>query len=173
MVRDARPEDADAIARVHTRSWQVGYAHAFPAEALAGISVEGRREDMAQWISASEPRSAILVAELEGAVVGFASVGPSREDAGFPGELYSIYVDPDSWGAGIGRRLILEAEERLRAAGFSEAILWVLDDNPRARGFYEAAGWAHDGGSKRDTHLGTEVHEVRYRKSLERTAGDP
>jgi GNAT superfamily N-acetyltransferase len=167
MVRDARPEDAEAIAHVHTRSWQVGYAHAFPAEALAGISVERRREAMAQWITSGRPRSAVLVAETEGAVVGFASVGPARDsDSGSAGELYAIYVEPASWGAGIGRELIAAAEERLRAAGFLEATLWVLDDNPRARRFYEAAGWALDGAAKQDVHLGVEVTELRYRKRL-------
>jgi GNAT superfamily N-acetyltransferase len=166
MVRDARAEDAAAIARVHTRSWQVAYAHAFPAEALAGISVERRTEWWTQWLPAASPRAAILVAEVDGEVRGFASVGAARENGERLGELYAIYVDPDHWGAGLGRALISEAEERLRGAGFAEAILWVLEDNPRTRRFYEAAGWTHDGGSKRDTHLGTEVSEVRYRKRL-------
>jgi GNAT superfamily N-acetyltransferase len=167
MVRDARPEDAEAIARVHTRSWQVGYAHAFPTEALASISMERRRENMGRWIASEQPRSAVLVAETDGAVAGFASVGPSRDpDAGSAGELYAIYVDPTSWGAGIGRQLIAAAEERLRAAGFPEATLWVLDDNPRARRFYEAAGWRLDGATKQDVHLGVEVTELRYRKRL-------
>jgi GNAT superfamily N-acetyltransferase len=168
MVRDARREDAAAIARVHTRSWQVAYEHAFPAEALAGISVERRADQWAERLATSPPRAALLVAEAEGEVRGFASVGTARERDPELGELYAIYVDPDHWGAGLGRALIAEAEERLRAAGFTEAILWVLEDNPRTRRFYEAAGWTNDGGSKRDTYLGTEVSEVRYRKRLER-----
>jgi GNAT superfamily N-acetyltransferase len=165
MVRDARREDAAAIARVHTRSWQVAYAHVFPAEALAGISVERRADWWAEWLPASRPRAAILVAEVEGEVRGFASVGAARERDQL-GELHAIYVDPDHWGAGLGRALIAEAEERLRAADFDEAILWVLEDNPRTRRFYEAAGWSSDGGSKRETYLGTEVSVVRYRKRL-------
>jgi GNAT superfamily N-acetyltransferase len=170
MVRDARREDAAAIARVHTRSWQVAYTHAFPAEALAGISVERRTEWWAQQLSAPSRRVALLVAEIDGEVRGFASVGPADEDERL-GELYAIYVDPDHWGAGLGRTLIAEAEERLRSAGFTEAILWVLEDNPRTRRFYEAAGWTHDGGAKLDTHLGTEVSEVRYRKLLAEANG--
>jgi GNAT superfamily N-acetyltransferase len=166
MVQDARVEDAAAIARVHTRSWQVGYAHAFPEEALRAISVERRAEFWSRWLATLAPRAAIVVADLNGDVAGFASVGAAREGDVGTGELYAIYVDPDRWGTGIGRALIAEAEERLRAASFGEAILWVLDDNPRARRFYEAAGWAHDGGTKQDTHLDTLVDEVRYRKRL-------
>jgi GNAT superfamily N-acetyltransferase len=166
MVRDARADDAAAIARVHTRSWQAGYAHAFPEKALRAISVERRAEFWARWLAAPAPRAAILVAEVDADVAGFASVGAAREGDDSTGELYAIYVDPDRWGTGVGRALIAGAEARLRAASFREAILWVLDDNPRARRFYEAAGWAHDGGSKQDTHLDTLVDEVRYRKRL-------
>lgn len=167
MVRNARPEDARAIARVHTRSWQVGYAHAFPSDTLAGISVEVRAERWAERLaSPPRPPAAVLVAEIDGEVCGFASVGAARDDDEAAGELYAIYVDPDHWGAGVGRALLAEAERRLSNGGFVEATLWVLDDNPRARRFYEAAGWEHDGGSKRETHLDTEVTEVRYRKAL-------
>jgi GNAT superfamily N-acetyltransferase len=166
VVRDARPEDALAIARVHTRSWQVGYAHAFPATALAAISAVRRADRWAERLRSSEPRSAVLVGEVDGEVCGFASVGPARDLDELVGELYAIYVDPDHWSSGVGQALIAEGEQRLREAGFAEAILWVLDDNPRARRFYEAAGWTHDGATKRDTHLDTEVTEVRYRKNL-------
>jgi ribosomal protein S18 acetylase RimI-like enzyme len=164
MVRDARPEDAEAIVRVRARGWQAGYAHVFPAEALEWMPADGGSDYWARWLANPPPRSAVLVAEAEGSVAGFVSVGPARgEDSG---ELYAIYVDPRHWGAGLGRALIQEGETRLAEAGFSEAILWVLDDNPRARRFYEAAGWATDGASKRETHLDTEVTELRYRKRL-------
>jgi len=164
MVRDARPEDAEAIARVRTRGWQAAYAHVFPKEALAGMPTDAVRDYWAGHLASPEPRSAIVVAEAAGDVAGFASVGPARGESG--GELYAIYVDPEHWGEGLGRALIAAAEEQLAEAGFAEAILWVLGENPRARRFYEAAGWEYDGGSKRDTFLDTEVVEVRYRKCL-------
>jgi GNAT superfamily N-acetyltransferase len=164
MVREARPEDAGAIADVRRRGWQTAYAHVFPADALAGMPVDGDREFWAGRLERDPPRAGVFVAELGGTVAGFAAVGPARgEDAG---ELYAIYVDPESWGAGLGQALIVAAEERLAEAGFAEAILWVLDDNPRARRFYEAAGWHADGGTKQDTFFGVEVTELRYRKRL-------
>ena len=164
MVRAATLEDAAAISRIRTRGWQAGYAHVFPKEALAGMPTDATRDFWARYLANPAPRSAILVAEAGGSIAGFASVGPAQ--AGETGELYAIYVDPDHWGEGLGKALIRTAEERLVEAGFAEAILWVLDDNPRARRFYETMGWEHDGGSKRDTFLGTEVTEVRYRKRL-------
>src|SRR4051794_35978623 len=105
-----------------------------------------------------------FVAEEGGRVAGFASVGPSRNERGI-GELYAIYVDPEAWSTGVGRALILRAEERL-ADDYDEATLWVLEDNPRARSFYEAAGWRPDGTRKVEHRWGVEAPEVRYRKRL-------
>jgi ribosomal protein S18 acetylase RimI-like enzyme len=85
------------------------------------------------------------------------------------GELFAIYVLPQTQGRGVGRALMVEVVNRLAADGFEEAVLWVLDDNPRTSGFYELAGWQADGGSKDEEWLGTLVREVRYRTTLEPT----
>ena len=160
-VRAASAADADAIARVHTRSWHVAYAGVFPAERLAAW-----RSDAERWrarLSEAAPRSSAFVAEDGGRVVGFSTCGVSRDEGGV-GELYAIYVDPDAWGTGAGRRLLARAEQWLRENGFAEATLWVLEDNPRGRRFYERAGWALDGGRQDERFLETDVSEVRYRK---------
>ena len=160
-VRPATVEDAEAIARVHTRGWHVGYAHVFPSEALLGW-----QSDPERWRSTRlrpAPRSATFVATRGDVVVGFAGCGPSRDEPGV-GELYAIYVDPDAWGSGAGRLLLDRAEDALAAEGFAEATLWVLEDNPRARRFYEQAGWHDDRGRQQERFLETDVTEVRYRK---------
>lgn len=106
-----------------------------------------------------------LVAEVDGEIVGFVSVGAARdEDA--DGELYAIYVQPDRWGSGVGRSLIEAGEKRLRELGYREVLLWVLEDNPRARRFYEAAGWSTDGTTRPIEIFGVEVPEIRYVKRL-------
>jgi GNAT superfamily N-acetyltransferase len=115
-------------------------------------------------IATPEAHSHTLVAERDAEVVGFAHLGAAREDAGVGlGELYAISVQPDAWGLGVGRALMVETLTLLRSEGFSEAILWVLDDNPRTRRFYELAGWYADGGAKDEEWLGTSVREIRYR----------
>lgn len=162
-VRQATAADADAIGRIHAETWRAAYAGVFPESAF---DVEERQRWWRQWLGAQrQPPAATFVAEVEGAVVGFAGVGRSRDDPA-AGELYTIYVDPGRWGAGAGRALIGAAEESLRASGFREAMLWVLEGNERAERFYRAAGWAHDGGRKVEEMAGAEVVEVRYRKPL-------
>jgi GNAT superfamily N-acetyltransferase len=160
-VRRATAEDAPGIARVQERGWQAAYRHIFPAEELdrgGFIHVDRWSERLvrppAGWTT--------LVAEHDGQVVGFTSVGPSRDETGI-GELYAIYVDPEQWSTGTGRALIERAEQQLRAE-YGEVTLWVLEDNPRAREFYERAGWSVDGGRKAEARWGVRAPEVRYRK---------
>lgn len=91
-VRDARMEDAAGIARVHVRTWQAAYEHVFGREALAALTVEGRRAGWERILA--EPGSSItLVAEEAGEVVGFAGGGPPRDqdlDPARTAELYAI-----------------------------------------------------------------------------------
>lgn len=175
-VRAARPEDAGAIARIHIRTWQVAYAHVFPAEGLDQLS-DGLDRRIGFWrgiIESPPPRSRTLVADVDDVVVGFASVGPTREDDLDPenaGELYAIYVSPEAWGKGAGQALMAELLASLRDEGFREAMLWVLEDNPRTRRFYEQAGWRTDGVVRSETFLETQVREVRYRIALAHSAG--
>ncbi len=171
-VRPARPGDEDGIATVHVRTWQEAYARVFGRERLATIDFEARRRGWGEQLSAPAPRTANLVAERAGEVVGFASVGPSRDDDATDetGELYAIYALPTEWGGGVGRELHAAALAALRDAGFRDAALWVLEDNPRARRFYEREGWALDGGRMDAEILGVGVTEVRYRRELAESA---
>jgi GNAT superfamily N-acetyltransferase len=162
LVRPASPTDAEAIERIRVRGWQAGYRHVFPTAELDALEL-----DWSRWTSRIRNPPAgwsTFVAEARGRTLGFASVGPSRDEPDV-GELYAIYVDPDEWSRGAGRALIARAEERL-AEEYAVATLWVLEDNPRARRFYEAAGWRTDGGRQSVERLGVSPPELRYRKRL-------
>jgi ribosomal protein S18 acetylase RimI-like enzyme len=156
VIRAGTPADAEGVARVHVETWQAAYAHVFPRDRLLALSVEDRAGFWREYPP--------LVAEVDGRIVGFVSVGPSRDEGG-DGELFAIYVHPDQWGTGVGRALIEAGEARLRELGHSEADLMVLEDNPRARRFYEAAGW-ESADVRSITVFGIEVPEIRYRKRL-------
>jgi GNAT superfamily N-acetyltransferase len=161
QVRIATAEDAAGIAAVQERGWQAAYRHVFPAEELdRGGFIHADR--WSERITHPPAGWSTFVAEHEGEIVGFTSVGPSRDEAGI-GELYAIYIDPAHWSRGTGRALIEQAEQQLRAE-YTEVTLWVLEDNPRARRFYERAGWTFDGGRKAEARWGVRAPEIRYRK---------
>ena len=165
IVRTATVEDAAAISRVRTLTWQSAYVHAFPRDRLDALPEAEATEWVERAIREPSPHMHTLVAERGGRVVGFAGLGAAREEEG-TGELYAIYVLPECAGAGVGQALMRQTLRRFGGAGFREAVLWVLEDNPRTRRFYELGGWRADGGAKDEELLGTVVREVRYRIAL-------
>lgn len=181
-VRHETPDDAEAIAGVHVRAWQAGYAGLVPADVLDRLNIAAwaqRRRD----VGTADPEHPFrtLVATEAGQVVGFSTFGPyridqdrDRLDPGY-GEIVSMYVEPTHWGRGVGRSLLAASIAGLTEQGWRTMRLWVLDGNHRARRFYEAAGLHTDGErsvyqvprSPGQTPVG--LDEVRY---LARIAGD-
>src|ERR1700742_2134958 len=172
LLRPAHPDDALAVARVHVRSWQAAYRSLLPDEYLdqlrpedraAGYDFSGLNQAMPQTIVACEEGAP----GMQGAILGFASIMPSR-DAALPhhGELCALYVDPAHWGHGIGLALLSAARNRLIERGFQNALLWILAGNQRADRFYRNDGWAPDGIRKTDTLWGVTVEELRYQRPL-------
>jgi ribosomal protein S18 acetylase RimI-like enzyme len=167
-IRTARPDDAGRIAEIQVRGWQQAYAHLFPAEYLDRLSVSERTTTWRSRLAAAEPPG-MIVAELDGNVVGWLSLGPSR-DPGAPrsvGEVWGFYVDPSFWNRGIGKALWSAAESAAKVAGWQRITLWVLEGNATAREFYHGIGLTLESDQKklfqRDGHS---VPEVRYARDL-------
>jgi GNAT superfamily N-acetyltransferase len=169
-IRPAQPSDAKEIAEVHVRGWQWGYRDLLPAEVLDSLSVERREQGWKEILRSLLPDGTVLVADLDGRIVGFAGTGPCRDEDAPDGtaELSSLYIEEEVAGTGVGRALMTAAIEFARKAGFTELTLWVLERNARARRFYEAAGMRPDGSAKQEMHPTVPVllEEVRYRLDL-------
>ncbi|GAA0417873.1 GNAT family N-acetyltransferase [Leifsonia naganoensis] len=140
-VRAATADDAPGIAKVHVASWREAYVRQLPAEVLAGLDVQRRAQTWSSIIESGDTR--VWVAEMDGAIVGWASAGAGRDaEAPVPLELEGIYLLASAHGSGAGRSL-LDA-----AVGTADAYLWVMADNPRAHAFYRKNGFAADGAAK-------------------------
>jgi GNAT superfamily N-acetyltransferase len=169
MIRVATIDDAKDIARVQVESWHETYRGLMPDEVIDGLTVEVREREWNRALTDPEPQRAAFVALHDTEVVGMAGTGPTRDDdldAARVGEVRAIYVTPDHWGHGHGRRLIIESLAWLADAGFTEAMLWVLDANRSGRSFYERGGWEHDGVVRIDEGFGAPLRELRYRIAL-------
>ena len=165
LIRVQTEADFDAVAAVHVRSIRASYAGLLADDHLATLDpavFAGRRR-----ATHGQPGWHTLLAERDGVIVGLAALGPDRDDAAL-GELYSIYVDPDSWGTDAGWRLFAEAIRILTGEGYPEMRLWVLAANERARRFYERAGMTTDGlpATHRFLDAGVELPKLRYRRPL-------
>ncbi|TGA95406.1 GNAT family N-acetyltransferase [Streptomyces palmae] len=80
--------------------------------------------------SPSAQRYRLLVAELDGRVVGSASVGLAF-DSSVPGQSFADpMVHPAARGRGAGRALLAEAERYLAGLGATEVFTWALTDEP-------------------------------------------
>lgn len=131
-IREARLEDALAIARVHIDAWRETYQGIIPDSYLAQLSYEKRTKQWEQTLVDQR----VYVVELEDEVVGFAQGGPNRRDAR-EGELYAIYVLRASQGQGLGKALFQCIIEDL--AEYEAMQVSVLRDNPACQ-FYERFG---------------------------------
>ncbi|APX33353.1 GNAT family N-acetyltransferase [Brachybacterium sp. P6-10-X1] len=152
-----RPEDAEALARIHVRGWEVAYAHLIEGERWFGQEAVERRT--AQWtgiLSQQSPEHRLQIGrDADGTPIGFAWAGQSRDDeAPRPRELWALYIDEAWFGTGLGRAL---AEAILEEG---PASVWVAEENPRARRFYEKLGFAADGATQVEEHLGG-IRELR------------
>lgn len=164
-MRWATAADAAAVAGLHLASYRAAYQGLLPAEVLFSMRADDRAS---RWrASLKDPQRQTLIAEDEDvspALIGFAEVGPSRDDdarAG-TGELMTLHVAQPRWRHGLGRVLHGRAVAALAARGFQTATVWVLTGNTRARAFYEAMDWNHEGTAREQVVSGTRVAEVRY-----------
>ncbi|HXG81137.1 MAG TPA: GNAT family N-acetyltransferase [Sphingomicrobium sp.] len=83
---------------------------------------------------------AVLVAELDDRLAGFAAVIIDQDAA----ELDGLFVEPELWRRGIGSALIDVAVHEARRQGLAMTVV----ANPSAREFYEKCGFIVEGEAK-------------------------
>ena len=138
-IRPARVEDARAISEVHIESWRATYPGIVPQDYIDSLDVDVFTERWADRL-ATHPEMLIVVAEAGQRICGFASGGPARvELSGFPGELYAIYLTPESQSKGIGSRLFWAVADGLLRDERNAMYVWVLEENP-SKNFYRRMG---------------------------------
>jgi ribosomal protein S18 acetylase RimI-like enzyme len=159
-VRRAVVGDADAIERIRTDTWRDAYRGLMPDSLLDGLGYDATRRRAV--MSVLPPHQFALVAEVDGAVVGFCLGGRSRTpDHPYRGEVYAIYVLPEHQGRGIGRALLRAGATELVERGFGSMIIWVLRENSPSRRFYERMGGRYVRDEERDLE-GLRITETGY-----------
>lgn len=140
VIRDARPEDRDAI-RALTLQAYGEYASIMEPDAWAGLSGAlrtGLEADGAERI----------VAERGGRVLGSVALFPPSADA-YPGEtgpagwpeLRLLAVAPEARGQGVGQALVEECARRARRMGASELGLHTSRSMAAAMRMYLRMGF--------------------------------
>ncbi|HEY4000804.1 MAG TPA: GNAT family N-acetyltransferase, partial [Candidatus Xenobia bacterium] len=98
MIRLARPDDGAALAAI--------YAPAVDHTPASFEFTAPDGEDMARRIEHTLPQRPWLVAERDGAVLGYAYAGQHRERAGYQWDVnVSVYIGRAWHRRGVGRAL--------------------------------------------------------------------
>jgi GNAT superfamily N-acetyltransferase len=97
---------------------------------------DGPEPDVAAFAQARRA-GRLVVALVEGEVVGFVRL--EVLDAAF--HVEQVTVAPAYGGQGIGRRLMLAAEELAQERGYDRMTLTTFRDVPFNGPFYESLGW--------------------------------
>ena len=151
-------DDLFAVSRVYRGLLPQAYLDGIPA---------------GNWVPYLEQagRESLLLLD-EGEIIGTASCCAGRvPELSDWGEIVSIYLLPEYWGKGCGKRLFNAAVEQLESVGYRKLFLWVLESNQRARIFYEHMGFRLHESSMEDEIGGMPVREVQYRRSYEEDKG--
>jgi ribosomal protein S18 acetylase RimI-like enzyme len=130
--------DLPTIQRLLRQTWLEAYGSFIPRADLAGYLHTQYSEAKLEGLFA-DPDVTGLVAEVEGAVVGYAKLYHARAEQRF--YVHQLYILPAKQGLGLGRRLMACAEERARALGADRIWLGVMVKNVRAVAWYKNMGY--------------------------------
>ena len=158
-VRRAHPQDSTAIAATHEQSWTNAYTGILPYRALRAML---QRRGHAWWERAIRKSTKVLVLDIGGEVVGYATLGGNRVDS-LPaeGEIYELYLAPEYQGIGLGSKLFAAARQELKSLGYEGSVVWVLADNDNGVRFYENAG-GRDVAEGIETFDGQSLKKIAY-----------
>ena len=138
--RPATDEDIDGIRRVAEASWEADYPDVLSRETI--------REGVEQWYSQAvismelqSPRTELLVAEDEGAIVGFVH----GHWAGNAGIILRLYVHPEERGRGLGTDLFEAVVSAFREHDVDQLRAMALSENRTATAFFEDQGMVQVG----------------------------
>ena len=136
LIRDARPGDVPAIARLHVETFNETHG----TSQSVGPPYELRERQWRDAFAAGGQWFCFVAESDAGELVGFAK--GTRHDGGVPGfvgELNKIYVLRRVHRQGIGRMLVSNVARRFISEGVTSMLLFGEASNP-SNGFYEALG---------------------------------
>jgi ribosomal protein S18 acetylase RimI-like enzyme len=125
-------KDVADVRKVARATWHHTYAYTIP-EPVRVRFLDSFYSDEA--LRRRSDNSLLLIAERDGAIVGFGNFFKSRRDPE-EAELGAIYIMPEAQGAGIGTMLLEEGIGRLR--GTKRLFVNVEKTNRSGRAFYDA-----------------------------------
>ena len=143
--RLASEDDLDAIAEVFLACWKESYSEILAASVRDAMNLEEAKKLWAKSFSDTSLRTFLVCdGDLVAAIFRY---GSSKDEAE-TGHLFSLYVDPDFSGRGIGRAIMEQVISLAKSDLFSKVTLWVFEKNQPARSLYEKFGFTPTGNNR-------------------------
>jgi ribosomal protein S18 acetylase RimI-like enzyme len=136
-IRRGNLTDAPGLSAVFRETWGQTYLGIIPHLHLDSMI---RRRTPDWWTTTIKSGSGVLVLEVLGDVVGYATLGAARVRGIYEGEIYELYVKPTHQGVGFGERLFEACRHHLDTRQLCGLIVWALADNTAAGDFYWQRG---------------------------------
>lgn len=138
MIRSATAADAQAICSI--------YNHFILQSTVTFEETAITPDDMAARIVAGSGRLPFLLAELDGAVAGYAYAAPWKTRGAYRHTVESsVYVAPGFAGMGLGSRLYQALLQDLRERDVHAVLAGIALPNSASVGLHEAFGFAKVG----------------------------
>ena len=140
-MREARPEDDPVVGEILVSGYLTRYAQKMPEVVLSD-----RRKAELRDVASKRREALVLVAELEGRVVGTVALwapGAAASEAWLPEacDLRHLAIDPSAQGRGLSKPLLDEAERRARELGAKYICLHVRRGNKGVAALYLGRGY--------------------------------
>jgi phosphinothricin acetyltransferase len=130
----ARPDDAAQIREIYNTE--------VLTSTVTFDLVPRSLDEQRSWLTARSGVHAVVVAEDEQRIAGFASLSPYRDRPAYATTVEdSVYVHPDHRGTGVGRLLLDELVRLATAHGFHSIMARIVGGHEASISLHRAAGF--------------------------------
>lgn len=134
MIRRATNADSEAIRSIYN-------VEVLDSTVTFDLVVRSA-EEQAVWMTQHSGVYPVVVAEIDGKVVGFACLSPYRPRPAYATSAEdSVYVDRDHRGEGVGKALLGEVVELARVHGFHAVMARIVGDHEASIALHRSFGF--------------------------------
>lgn len=158
-IREAKPDDVDAIRVVHRRSVLDLAIDTYPADVISGWKPNPEPKSIAHHQESIRSGSELVwVAEISGKIEGFSVLVPTEN------ELRACYVTGVVARKGVGTALLQVLEKRAHELGLKKL---KLSSSINARPFYEKHGYVELSKGQHTLQTGVKIDCIFMEKHLD------
>ena len=152
-LRSARIKDLDTITEIYNEAI---------TKTVATFDTEPKTyEEQKKWFDDHESKNLILVAELNGVIVGWASLSKWSDRCAYSDTAeISLYVRDEYQGKGIGRRLIAAIMKEGEKTGLHTIIARITEGNESSLHLHRSVGFTDIGIMKEVGKKFGKLHDV-------------